>query len=67
LELAAGIANPIQQSDALARYYRQFHRGDPASAADWLQAEWSHFPAPARQALASEHQRLLQAAKRTRP
>ncbi|MFN0125240.1 MAG: hypothetical protein ACKV19_00970 [Verrucomicrobiales bacterium] len=67
LELAAGMANPVQQSDALARYYREFHRDDPAAATDWLQGEWSHFPAPARQALAQEHQRLLQAARRTQP
>jgi hypothetical protein len=67
LELAAGIGDPIQQGDALARYYRQFHRADPASAIDWLRSEWSRFTGPAQQALSNEQQRLLQSARRRLP
>jgi hypothetical protein len=65
--LAAGIGDPIQQGDALARYYRQFHRADPASAIDWLRSEWSRFTGPAQQALGKEQQRLLQSARRRMP
>lgn len=67
LELAAGMANPNQQAEALARYYRQFHRADPASASEWLQSEGSRFPAPAQQALAREQQRLVLNARRSTP
>lgn len=67
LELAGGMADPNQQSDALARYYRQFHRADPASAIEWLQSEASRFPAPAQQALAREQQRLVLNARRSAP
>lgn len=64
LELAAGMADPHQQSDALARYYRQFHRADPASAAEWFESEWSRFPAPAQQSLSRERQKLILSARR---
>ncbi len=65
LELAAGIADPIQQSDVLARYYRQFHRSDAASAIEWLQGEWTRLPAPAQQSLAREQQKLVERSNRT--
>ena len=65
LELAAGIADPIHQRDVLARYYRQFHRSDAASAIEWLQGEWTRLPAPAQQSLAREQQKLVERSNRT--
>ena len=47
LELALGITDPAQRSDAVFRYYRQFRRADPASAGEWLQNEWNRIPATA--------------------
>lgn len=67
LELAAGISDPIRQSDSLARYYRTFYRTDPAGATEWLQGEINRFPAPARQSLSQEHQKLLLSARRRSP
>jgi hypothetical protein len=64
LELATGMADPVQQSDAVARYYRQLHRTDPASASAWLLSEGSRLPAPAQESLSREDQRLRQKAAR---
>ena len=67
LELAAGMNDPIGQGDSMARYYRAYYRADPAGATEWLQGEINRFPAPARQALSQEHQKLLVAARRRSP